>query len=114
MAARPGTPRSGARVDSVTRTFQGLRIAVNRELEALDEFLARFDPLLAPGARFVVISYHSLEDRRTKNAFRQRAKEGYELLTPRPVRPTSSEIAANPRARSARLRALRKPEREAS
>lgn len=111
-AARRSTSRGGTKVDAVTRTFQGLRLAVNRELEALDELLARFDPMLAPGGRFVVISYHSLEDRRTKNAFRQRAKEGYELLTPRPVRPSAAEIAANPRARSARLRALRKPDRE--
>jgi 16S rRNA (cytosine1402-N4)-methyltransferase len=96
-------------IDSATRTFQAIRIAVNGELAALDHWLAHFDPLLSPGGRFAVISYHSLEDRRVKNAFRARAAEGdHELVTPRAVRPGAEEVARNPRARSARLRVLRR------
>lgn len=94
-------------IDPATRTFQAIRIAVNGELDALDHLLAHFDPLLLPGGRFAVISYHSLEDRRVKLAFRSRGGEGdHELLTPRAIRPTSAEVARNPRSRSARLRVI--------
>lgn len=96
-------------IDPATRTFQAIRIAVNGELAALDHWLAHFDPFLRPGGRIAMISYHSLEDRRVKNAFRARADEGdHELVTPRAVRPGADEIARNPRARSARLRVLRR------
>lgn len=96
-------------IDPATRTFQAIRIAVNGELAALDHLLAHYDPLLRPGGRFAVISYHSLEDRRVKNAFRARAGEGdQEILTPRAIRPDEREVAENPRSRSARLRAVRR------
>jgi len=103
-----------------TRTFQGLRIAVNDELGALDRFLADAWRLLRPGGRLAIIAYHSLEDRRVKTAFRWWAATCHcpplapqctcgwrpvvRLLTPRPLRPEAEEIARNPRARSARLR----------
>lgn len=95
--------------DPSTRTFQAIRIAINRELDALDHLLSRFGSLLAPGGRFAVISFHSLEDRRVKQAFRTRASEGdYELLTKGTVTASADEVAENPRARSARLRAIRR------
>ncbi|MFQ5654107.1 MAG: 16S rRNA (cytosine(1402)-N(4))-methyltransferase, partial [Planctomycetota bacterium] len=98
-----------------TRTFQALRIAVNRELEALEHLLEAFDPMLSAGGRIGIISYHSLEDRRVKEAFRRRARGlDYELLTRSAVRPSPREIARNPRARSARLRALRRRGRKES
>jgi len=107
---RHAVPKSrGQDKDPATRTFQAIRIAVNRELEALDHLLGRFGTLLAPGGRFAVISFHSLEDRRVKQVFRERAREGdYELLTRDAIRPGEIEIARNPRARSARLRSLRR------
>lgn len=108
---RRAVPKSRTGIDAATRTFQALRIAVNGELDALDRFLARFDPWLAPGGRIAILSYHSLEDRRVKLAFRQRVKEGdYEPMTEGSVRPTADEVRANPRARSAKLRALRRRE----
>jgi 16S rRNA (cytosine1402-N4)-methyltransferase len=92
---------------ALSRTFQALRIAVNRELDNVKAGLAAALGLLAPGGRLVVISYHSLEDRLAKQAFRQAAAEGrVQVLTPRPVRPTAAEVERNPRARSARLRAV--------
>lgn len=105
--------RSSGKIDPATRTFQAIRIVVNREMEALDRFLSRFDPWLAPGGRLAILSYHSLEDRRVKNAFRERVSEGdHELLTPQAVRPSTEEVNSNPRARSARLRAVRRLRRE--
>jgi 16S rRNA (cytosine1402-N4)-methyltransferase len=92
-----------------TKTFLALRIAVNRELEELEQFLDRAPATLAPGGRWVVLSYHSLEDRRVKQAFRTWAAAGVlRVLTRRPVRPTPEELERNPRARSARLRAAEK------
>jgi 16S rRNA (cytosine1402-N4)-methyltransferase len=91
------------------RTFQALRIAVNRELEELTASLPRAVGLLAPGGRIVVIAYHSLEDRIVKRFFLE--DESLAVLTKKPLRPSSEEIARNPRARSARLRAA---EREAA
>ncbi|HOO77532.1 MAG TPA: 16S rRNA (cytosine(1402)-N(4))-methyltransferase RsmH [bacterium] len=97
------------RIHPATRTFQALRIGVNRELENLEAFLARAPSLLRPGGRIAVISFHSLEDRAVKQAFRTWKREGWgEILTPKPIRAAEDEKKENPRARSARLRAARK------
>jgi 16S rRNA (cytosine1402-N4)-methyltransferase len=101
----PRSPSSW-RLDPATRTFQALRIAVNHELESLETALARVPGCLAPGGRFAVISFHSLEDRRVKESFRDDAR--LEVLTRKPVRPSPDEIETNPRARSAKLRVARR------
>jgi 16S rRNA (cytosine1402-N4)-methyltransferase len=102
-AARPMKPK---RIHPATRTFQALRIFVNRELEELDELLRAAPRLLKPGGRLVVISFHSLEDRMVKDAMREAAREGsYRLLTKKPVTASHEELDRNPRARSAKLRA---------
>ncbi|MCS7000938.1 MAG: 16S rRNA (cytosine(1402)-N(4))-methyltransferase RsmH [Bacteroidota bacterium] len=97
------------RIDALSRVFQALRIAVNRELEQLEEFLRCMPSLLRPGGRIVVISYHSLEDRIVKRTFRTLAREVQppllRILTPKPLRPQQEEIRRNPRSRSAKLRA---------
>lgn len=94
-------------IDPATRTFQALRIAVNQELAALDLFLEQAPGCLRPGGRVVVISYHSLEDRAVKHSFRSSAADiSYDVLTRKPVVPDAEAIADNPRARSAKLRAL--------
>jgi 16S rRNA (cytosine1402-N4)-methyltransferase len=93
-------------LDPATRTFQALRIQVNRELEGLAECLERLADCLAPGGRLVVIAFHSLEDREVKQRFRDLAGRGFALLTKKPLSPGEAEVAQNPRARSARLRAL--------
>jgi len=105
-----GVPRgkAGHRIDPATRTFQALRIAVNDELKSLEIALRRIPDCLRPGARLAIISFHSLEDRRVKNAFRDDRR--LEVLTAKPDRPTEEEIARNPRARSARLRVAAKHE----
>jgi 16S rRNA (cytosine1402-N4)-methyltransferase len=95
-------------IDPATRTFQALRIAVNDELGALDRLLAQLPQCLKPGGRAVVISFHSLEDRRVKQAFRDQAV--WEVLTRKPVQASEEEVRANPRARSAKLRAARRKE----
>ena len=95
-------PRSQDRLDPATRTFQALRIAVNRELQSLELALERIPDRLKPGGRLAIISFHSLEDRRVKEAFRSDAR--LENLTKKPVRPTDEELHANPRSRSAKLR----------
>jgi 16S rRNA (cytosine1402-N4)-methyltransferase len=97
-------------IDPATRTFQALRIAVNDELGALDRFLAALPGCIKPGGRVAVISFHSLEDRRVKHAFRDR--ELWEVLTPKPVQATEEEAQRNPRARSAKLRAARRKDGE--
>jgi 16S rRNA (cytosine1402-N4)-methyltransferase len=99
--------RGYARIDPATRTFQALRIWVNRELEGLGQvFVDLFDRLRA-GARLVVISFHSLEDRLAKHTFRELERQARgRVLTKKPVMATDDEVARNPRARSAKLRAL--------
>jgi len=106
---RRAVPRKGyQRIDPATRTFQALRIWVNRELEGLDAFLTAATRLLRRGARFAVITFHSLEDRVVKHVFRALAagEEALRLLTRKPVIPGERELARNPRARSAKLRAI--------
>ena len=106
---RRAVPRRGyQRIDPATRTFQALRIWVNRELEDLDRFLADACARLAIGARLAVISFHSLEDRIVKHAFRALAQGAgaVRLLTRRPLVPGDAELDRNPRARSAKLRAV--------
>jgi 16S rRNA (cytosine1402-N4)-methyltransferase len=100
---RSCVPRSrGHNIDPATRTFQALRIAVNDELGTLEAALARLPDCLKPGGRFAIISFHSLEDRLVKHAFRGDAR--LEVVTRRPVQASDVEIARNPRARSAKLR----------
>jgi 16S rRNA (cytosine1402-N4)-methyltransferase len=108
---RRAIPRQGyARIDPATRTFQAIRIWVNRELEGLDGFLGRAADRLQPGGRLVVITFHSLEDRIVKHTFRALATDGrLAIRTKRPVVPTDAEVARNPRARSAKLRAAERP-----
>ena len=117
----PAAPQD--KIDPATRTFQALRLHVNGELEQLDGGLAAAERLLAPGGRLAVVSFHSLEDRRVKNFLRARAGQAprpsrhvpqaalrkapptsFRDLARRPLRPADAETAANPRARSARLR----------
>jgi 16S rRNA (cytosine1402-N4)-methyltransferase len=94
------------RIHPATRTFQALRIFVNRELDDLRKLLDAAPQLLKPGGRLVVISFHSLEDRIVKDAMREGARLGqYRLLTKKPVTPGEEEVDRNPRARSAKLRA---------
>lgn len=101
-AARRGRPG----LDPATRTFQALRIHVNRELEGLGEAIGSLARSLAPRGRMAVIAFHSLEDREVKQTFRGLAREGFRLLTRKPIRPGAEEVRANPRARSARLRGI--------
>jgi 16S rRNA (cytosine1402-N4)-methyltransferase len=101
--------RGRQKLHPATKTFLALRIAVNRELEALGQFLNRASATLAPGGRWVVLSYHSLEDRMVKQEFRRLAGGGVvKVLTRKVVCPTEREIAANPRARSAKMRVAEK------
>lgn len=115
---RPG----GRRIHPATQTFQALRIEVNRELEQVRELLEQSVNMLERDGRLVVISYHSLEDRIVKHRLRELAAgeiepitgrprtetQVIEVMTKRPVRPGADEVAANPRSRSARLRAARR------
>ncbi|MFV1968074.1 MAG: 16S rRNA (cytosine(1402)-N(4))-methyltransferase RsmH [Pirellulaceae bacterium] len=89
-------------IDPATRTFQALRIAVNDELGALEQALEQIPDCLQVGGRLAVISFHSLEDRRVKRAFRGDSR--YMILTKKPIRPIQSEVLRNPRSRSAKLR----------
>jgi len=119
---RAAVPKAEPGLDPATRTFQALRIAVNDELGELDRGLAAAERLLMPGGRLAVVSFHSLEDRRVKNFLRRRSDAAprasrhepvpaelpppsFRLLHRRPLAPGPDEIARNPRARSARLRA---------
>jgi 16S rRNA (cytosine1402-N4)-methyltransferase len=118
---RRTVPRSKDGIDPATRTFQALRIAVNDELGELSRGLAAAERLLAPGGRLAVVSFHSLEDRMVKAFLKDRSGQAprpsrhmpgvpslrlpsFALTTRKPITPGESEIAANPRARSARLR----------
>jgi 16S rRNA (cytosine1402-N4)-methyltransferase len=92
------------RIDPATRTFQALRIWVNRELEGLDAFLETAAARLAPGGRLAVMTFHSLEDRVVKHTFRR--LETVRVLTRRPIAAGDAELARNPRARSAKLRVV--------
>lgn len=102
--ARPG--KTGRwRIHPATRTFQALRIAVNRELENLESFLRKIPDVLKPGGTLAVISFHSLEDRLVKYNFRDNKSNGiYKILTKKPIEADSDEVTANPRSRSAKLR----------
>ena len=104
---RRAIPRRGARIDPATRTFQALRIWVNRELDGLDRFVEAAVRRLRAGARLVVITFHSLEDRIVKHTLRalESREAGVKVLTKKPIVPSDEEIARNPRARSAKLRA---------
>ena len=105
---RRAIPRRGfARIDPATRTFQALRIWVNRELEGLDRFLETAVRRLRAGARLAVITFHSLEDRIVKHTLRalESGDAGVRVLTKKPIVPSDEEITRNPRARSAKLRA---------
>jgi 16S rRNA (cytosine1402-N4)-methyltransferase len=123
IAARaiPIIEQRTSKIHPATRTFQALRIAVNQELDELAQFLASFPDLLVPGGRCAIISFHSLEDRLVKNAFRdltwtsslppklareagERTLPVVELLTKKPIIAGEAEVARNPRARSAKLR----------
>ncbi|HET9402874.1 MAG TPA: 16S rRNA (cytosine(1402)-N(4))-methyltransferase RsmH [Candidatus Acidoferrales bacterium] len=101
--------RGRQRLHPATKTFLALRIAVNRELEALGQFLSRTPATLNSNGRCVVLSYHSLEDRMVKRAFQAEARAGVlRILTKKAVQPSASEIDMNPRARSAKLRAAQR------
>ena len=108
LVRRVAPRRRGQRIDPATRTFQALRIWVNRELDGLDQFLRTVCRRLRAGARLTVITFHSLEDRIVKHALRELERGhdiGLRVLTKRPLRPGSAEVTRNPRARSAKLRA---------
>jgi 16S rRNA (cytosine1402-N4)-methyltransferase len=105
---RRAIPRKGySRIDPATRTFQAIRIWVNRELEGLDGFLGEAAQRLRTGGRIAAITFHSLEDRIVKHTLRalQAGDVGLKVLTRRPIVPAEAEVARNPRARSAKLRA---------
>lgn len=127
---RSVVPKSRDGIDPATRTFQGLRIYVNRELDELSEGLKAAEAMLVPGGRLVVVSFHSLEDRLVKDFFRkksQTSKQGsrhlptmptsemstLKILTTKPLQATAEEIKANPRSRSAKLRVAEKLEKNA-
>ncbi|MHB8754878.1 MAG: 16S rRNA (cytosine(1402)-N(4))-methyltransferase RsmH [Candidatus Acidiferrales bacterium] len=101
--------RGRQRLHPATKTFLALRIAVNRELEELGQFLNRTPATLNSGARWAILSYHSLEDRMVKRGFQELARtSGFKILTKKVVQPDESEIQRNPRARSAKLRVMEK------
>jgi 16S rRNA (cytosine1402-N4)-methyltransferase len=117
VVRRAGRAKGWQRIDPATRTFQALRIWVNRELEGLDGFIETAASRLADGGRFAVITFQSLEDRIVKHTFRRLSSyvaqdfapaipASFRLLTKRPVTPGDDELAHNPRARSAKLRAV--------
>lgn len=122
IVARACRAHGPLRIHPATRTFQALRIAVNQELEGLEEFLSQATQFLRPGGRLLLIAFHSLEDRIVKRSFRMLSgrcvcnrpgelctcprESRVRVLTPRALRPGPAELATNPRARSARLRAI--------
>lgn len=103
---REGHRRAGVSIDPATRVFQALRIAVNDEMGALEELLRTLPSCVAAGGRVAIISFHSLEDRRVKHAFRDKAV--WQVLTKSPVIADEPEYLDNPRSRSAKLRAARR------
>jgi len=106
LSALPGSYSRG-RIHPATRTFQALRIVVNKELEVLKEALMNWFEVLNPQGRMCVISFHSLEDRIVKNTFKDFAIQGQgEILTKKPLEPTDAECNVNARSRSAKLRAI--------
>ena len=108
ISAAARSMKSG-RIHPATRTFQALRIFVNRELDDLKVLLDSAPRVLKPGGRLVIISFHSLEDRIVKDALREGVKQGhYQLLIKKPLTPGEEEIALNPRSRSAKLRAAQR------
>src|SRR5579863_8488833 len=101
--------RGRQKLHPATKTFLALRIAVNREEEELEQFLSRTPATLNSGGRWVVLSYHSREDRAVKRAFRNLAREGgFRLLTKKVIEPGEVETRSNPRARSAKMRVIEK------
>jgi 16S rRNA (cytosine1402-N4)-methyltransferase len=101
--------RKHERIHPATRTFQALRIFVNRELDDLKALMEAAPRVLNPGGRLVVISFHSLEDRIVKDALRDGTRQGwYRLLTRKPVTASQEEIDRNARSRSAKMRAAEK------
>ena len=101
--------RGRQRLQPATKTFLALRIAVNREEEELEQFLSRTPATLFSGGRWVVLTYHSLEDRPVKQAFQRLEREGsFRVLTRKVIRPNQEEIKTNPRARSAKMRVAEK------
>jgi 16S rRNA (cytosine1402-N4)-methyltransferase len=124
VVVRAVHPKGHWRIHPATKTFQALRIAVNRELDGLDQFVADAVDTLAPGGRLAVITFHSLEDRIIKQALRFQSGRclcppnqpacrcgtapRVELLSRKAIQPSPDEIAKNPRSRSAKLRACRK------
>ena len=105
-AASRSMKHGSERIHPATRTFQAIRIFVNRELEDLEALLASAPQVLKPGGRLVIISFHSLEDRRVKDALREGERRGlYRVLTKKPVSASAAEVGRNPRSRSAKLRA---------
>ena len=108
-SATPPGYRFSQRHHFATKIFQALRIEVNQELEALKEFLPQAVECLKPGGRLVIISFHSLEDRIVKHFFREQKNQGtLNILTKKPLTPSSKEIQANPRSKSAKLRVVEK------
>jgi len=106
IAASAAPPMKFGQIHPATRTFQALRIHVNRELDEIRDLFEAAPRLLKPSGRFVVISFHSLEDRIAKDSFRNGARQGcWSILTKKPVTAGEEEIERNPRSRSAKLRA---------
>jgi 16S rRNA (cytosine1402-N4)-methyltransferase len=107
--------RGRQKLHPATKTFLALRIAVNREEEELEQFLSVVPATMNSGGRWIVLSYHSLEDRLVKHAFQRLARErSFRVLTKKVIQPGDEEIAANPRARSAKMRVAEKVEAEES
>jgi 16S rRNA (cytosine1402-N4)-methyltransferase len=101
--------RGRQKLHPATKTFLALRIAVNRESEELEQFLSRTPATLNSGGRWIVLSYHSLEDRLVKQAFQRLAREGsFRILTKKVIQPGPEEVQKNPRARSAKMRVAEK------
>ena len=101
--------RGRQKLHPATKTFLALRIAVNREMEELGQFLSRVPATLSHGGRWVMLSYHSLEDRQVKQSFQRLAQEGLlKVLTKKVIQPSDAEIATNPRSRSAKMRVAEK------